>query len=651
VNGSETPTTAVVATAFGGPEVLAVIETPVRPPGAGEVLIKVRAAGTNPIDYKLYSGAFGQDPSAIRDQPRLRHRASAARTRPPALPTPLTTAKRALTEQLSPLALSWSGGKDSALALWTLREQGLEPRALITTITETYDRASMHGVRRVLIERQADALGLPLVKVMIPAACPNEVYEARTAEAFSTTPLHGVREVAFGDLFLEDIRAYREQRLAELGLQAVFPLWHSDTSQLALAFINQGHNAVIVCVDPRARRQLRRPRLRRTASRRSPRGRRSLRRERRVPHLRPRRPHVRFADRVQPRRRRRAGRLRLLRPAAGVSDDGRPLRICSLLPSATEIVGALGLADWLVAVSEECDWPPQVGELPVVTASRVDTSDLSSLGIEEAVRDAVRDGRPPYAIDRDLLDELAPDLILTQNLCAVCAVSADTVGQLCATDAELIALDAHTLQEIEGCILSLAERLGVADRGEEVVERMEKTIARVRRQVAGAPTRRVFLAEWLDPPYAAGHWIPEMVALAGGHEVLGQAGAPSYPTSWEAVIAQRPELVVVAPCGFDHQRAAREAALPPLSPARQSPSTPTLITPAPDRASQTASPSSPSSSTPTVPTTQSSPASTSPVAPARPCPTSGSSSHRDTAPACGVPDWPDPNREAGQTGS
>ena len=243
----------------------------------------------------------------------------------------------------------------------------------------------------------------------------------------------------------------------------------------------------------------------------------------------------------------------------------RPLRVCSLLPSATEIVGALSLTGLLVGVSEECDWPPEVRELPVVTASRVDTGELSSLEIEQAVRDAVRDGRPLYAIDRELLEELAPDLILTQNLCAVCAVSAGTVGELCATDAEVIALDAHTLAEIEECILRLAARLQAPERGREVVARMRATIDRVRRQVADAPVKRVFLAEWLDPPYAAGHWIPEMVALAGGHEVLGQAGAPSYPTTWEAVFGERPDVIVIAPCGFDHERAAREAAsLPPL---------------------------------------------------------------------------------------
>jgi iron complex transport system substrate-binding protein len=240
------------------------------------------------------------------------------------------------------------------------------------------------------------------------------------------------------------------------------------------------------------------------------------------------------------------------------------MRICSLLPSATETVASLGLVSSLVAVSEECDWPPEVRSLPVVTASRVDTTRLSSFEIDQAVRDAVGDGRPLYAIDRELLEALEPDLILTQNLCAVCAVSADAVGELSSTEAEVVALDAHTLTEIEERILSLAELLGVPARGRAVVAEMQEKLAAVGQRVADAPRRRVFLAEWLDPPYAAGHWIPEMVALAGGREVLGRAGAPSYPTSWKTVLEQRPELVVVAPCGFDHERAAREAVLPDL---------------------------------------------------------------------------------------
>ena len=241
------------------------------------------------------------------------------------------------------------------------------------------------------------------------------------------------------------------------------------------------------------------------------------------------------------------------------------MRICSLLPSATEIVADLGLVDSLVGISEECDWPPEVRGLAVVTASRVDTTRLTSLEIDEAVREAVGDGRPLYAIDRSLLETLEPDLILTQNLCAVCAVSADNLSELCATDAEVVALDAHTLAEIEERIRSLADLLGVPARGRTVVVEMEEKIAAVRARVADAPSRWVFVAEWLAPPYAAGHWIPEMVAIAGGRDVLGQAGAPSYPTSWETVQETRPELVVVAPCGFDHERAAREATLLPVA--------------------------------------------------------------------------------------
>jgi iron complex transport system substrate-binding protein len=190
---------------------------------------------------------------------------------------------------------------------------------------------------------------------------------------------------------------------------------------------------------------------------------------------------------------------------------------------------------------------------------------LTSLEIDRAVREAVGDGRPLYAIDRELLETLQPDLILTQNLCAVCAVSADHVNELCATDAELVGLDAHTLAAIEERIRSLADLLGVPERGRTVVAEMEEKIASVRAPVADAPTRSVFVAEWLDPPYAAGHWIPEMVEIAGGRDVLGHAGAPSYPTSWETVQETQPELVVVAPCGFDHERAAREATLPRLA--------------------------------------------------------------------------------------
>jgi uncharacterized protein (TIGR00290 family) len=147
-------------------------------------------------------------------------------------------------------ALSWSGGKDSALTLWTLHRQALEPEALITTVTEGYDRVSMHGVRRELLARQADALGIPLVEVVIPPSCVNDVYEARMAQAFASVPLSAVETVAFGDLFLEDVRSYREERLAAGGRRGLFPLWGRDTGELAREFVAADFEAIVVCLDP-----------------------------------------------------------------------------------------------------------------------------------------------------------------------------------------------------------------------------------------------------------------------------------------------------------------------------------------------------------------------------------------------------------------
>jgi uncharacterized protein (TIGR00290 family) len=151
----------------------------------------------------------------------------------------------------SALALSWSGGKDSAFALWVLRrEHDVVPVALITTVTDAYERISMHGVRRSLLALQADAVGVPLVEVDIPPACTNDMYERRMEQTLASEPLRDVEAVAFGDLFLEDIRAYREDRLATAGKRACFPLWHRDTTSLAREFVDAGFEAVIVCVDP-----------------------------------------------------------------------------------------------------------------------------------------------------------------------------------------------------------------------------------------------------------------------------------------------------------------------------------------------------------------------------------------------------------------
>jgi uncharacterized protein (TIGR00290 family) len=153
---------------------------------------------------------------------------------------------------VSGVVLSWSGGKDSALALWAMREeQGVEPVALLTTFTEDFGRVSMHAVRRALLEAQAVAVGVPLVEVGIPAGASNGVYEERFAAALAAPSLAKVETVAFADLFLADIRAYREERLASIGRRATFPVWDRDTTALAARFVEAGFEATLVCVDPR----------------------------------------------------------------------------------------------------------------------------------------------------------------------------------------------------------------------------------------------------------------------------------------------------------------------------------------------------------------------------------------------------------------
>ena len=152
-----------------------------------------------------------------------------------------------------PILLFWSGGKDSALALHALRSSpDFEPAGLLTTINEDYDRISVHGVRRELLERQTESIGLPLRKVLIPKDCTNEIYEDRLAAALREAKAQGIHHVAFGDLFLEDIRAYREKQMAALGLEPVFPVWGLDTAQLARDFIGLGFRALLVCVDTEA---------------------------------------------------------------------------------------------------------------------------------------------------------------------------------------------------------------------------------------------------------------------------------------------------------------------------------------------------------------------------------------------------------------
>ena len=173
-------------------------------------------------------------------------------SRPGLSPRPGETAVLGARPRTS-FAISWTGGKDSALALWTLRRGLLEPDALITTVTETYERISMHGVRRELLARQAEVLGIPLVEVVIPPSCVDEIYDARMAQTFAAAPLSAVDAVAFGDLFLEDVRAYREGRLAAAGKRGLFPLWGHDTAALARDFLDAGFEGRRSSASTRAR--------------------------------------------------------------------------------------------------------------------------------------------------------------------------------------------------------------------------------------------------------------------------------------------------------------------------------------------------------------------------------------------------------------
>lgn len=231
------------------------------------------------------------------------------------------------------------------------------------------------------------------------------------------------------------------------------------------------------------------------------------------------------------------------------------MRVVSLLPSATEIVAELGCLELLVGRSEECDWPAEVARLPVVSRARVETASLASRVVDDVVREAVAGGRSLYVVDERLVDELRPDLILTQDLCAVCAVAS---GELCALDVPTLSLDPRTLEEIAASVERVGEALGMPARGRERAARMREELEHVRSSVRGLARPRVFVAEWVDPPYAPGHWIPELVDVAGGENALGTAGEHSFRVDWEDVRATQPDLLVLAPCGYTATRAAQE---------------------------------------------------------------------------------------------
>ena len=239
------------------------------------------------------------------------------------------------------------------------------------------------------------------------------------------------------------------------------------------------------------------------------------------------------------------------------------MRVVSLLPAATEIVAALGAGSRLVGVSHECDYPPEVHGLPRVTRTRVDPA-LPSGAIDRAMTEAKRAGVSPIEVDVELLARLRPDVVIGQTLCDVCAVGDRELARIVPTllpTPWVVTMHAHTLVEVFVDIRKVGEAVELRDEADELVAGLAYRLRRVRRAAAGSSApRRVLVLEWLEPPYVAGHWVPELVEVAGGEDVAGIPGMPSATRSWRELSALAPDLVVIALCGFDLPRAQREFA-------------------------------------------------------------------------------------------
>jgi iron complex transport system substrate-binding protein len=237
------------------------------------------------------------------------------------------------------------------------------------------------------------------------------------------------------------------------------------------------------------------------------------------------------------------------------------MRIASLVPSATEALFALGLGDQVVAVTHECDHPAEALGLPRLTRSVIPAG-LEPAEVDARVRELTGRGEALYHLDEPALARLAPTLIVTQALCAVCAVSYDDVRAVAERlDArpDVISLDPRTLAEVLDDLVRLGQATGVRGSGEALVAELQARLSRVRDGVAGAPRQRVVALEWLDPPYAGGHWVPEMIELAGGCSVVGEPARDSRAVSWAELQAARPEVAVVMPCGLYVDEAAEQA--------------------------------------------------------------------------------------------
>ena len=231
-------------------------------------------------------------------------------------------------------------------------------------------------------------------------------------------------------------------------------------------------------------------------------------------------------------------------------------RIVSLLPSATEIVYALGLGHKLIGVTHECDFPEDARTKPWLTASALPHA-AKPAEIDRHVRASLHQGSSLYTLDSELLEKLAPDLIITQELCEVCAVSYRIVARAAKRlmgDPRLISLEPSSLEDVFANIQTVAELAGVPERAPDVIEPLRARISALRERTAGLNRPRTLVLEWTDPPMSGGHWIPELVEIAGGEPVLGNPGVNSRVISWNAIAQADPDVIIVSPCGFDLEK-------------------------------------------------------------------------------------------------